>query len=72
MKFNEQADSYLDTLYKSVGAITAQQQYNTLILALGYGDDTIGFSHDPTWEQKASTLEYDLLERQGLIKITYA
>lgn len=60
MKFNEKADAYLDVLYKSVGATTAE---------LGYDHQFIGFSHDPTWEQKQSVLEYDLLEREGLIEI---
>ena len=27
-------------------------------------------SHNPSWEQKQGMLEYDLLDRKGLIKLT--
>ena len=71
MKFNEKADAYLDALYKSVGASTPEQRYNTLILKLGYDHQFIGFSHNPSWEQKQAMLEYDILEREGLIEMVY-
>ena len=71
MKFNEKADAYLDALYKSVGAVTPEQQFNTLLLKLGVEHQFIGFSHNPTWEQKVAMLEYDILEREGLIEMVY-
>jgi hypothetical protein len=73
-KFNEKADAYLKALYDSVGAITAEQQYNTLFMALGYHLDgtVVSFSHDPTWEQKRGMTEYELLEREGLIELVLA
>ena len=71
MKFNEQADQYLQDLYQSVGAITPQQRYNTLFMKLGYHLDgsVLTFSHNPTWEQMAGMLEYEVLENEGLIPI---
>lgn len=71
MKYNYAADKYLEELYDKVGAKTAQQKYNVLILALGYQNDTINFSHMPSWEQKQSMMEYDLLEKKQLITLTY-
>jgi hypothetical protein len=71
MKYNAAADEFLKDLYESVGAITAEQKYNTLVMRLGYQDDTITFSHDPSWKQKQTMLEYDLLERQLLIELIY-
>ena len=74
MKYNEKADAYLKALYESVGAITAEQQYNTLFMALGYHLDgsVVNFSHSPSWEQKRAMMEYELLEREGLIELVYA
>ena len=74
MRFNEKADAYLDALYKSVGATTDEHKFNTLYLKLGYEIDgaTLTFSHSPTWEQKRGMLEYELLEREGLIELVYA
>ena len=71
MKFNEIADEFLEELYQSVGASTPEQKYNTLVLKLGYQDHTINFSHNPTWEQKQAMLEYEFLEREGLIEVSY-
>jgi hypothetical protein len=76
MKFNEKADEYLKSLYESVGATTAEQQFNTLFMTLGYHIDgsVLNFYTypEPTWEQKRGCLEYDLLERKGLIELVYA
>lgn len=74
MKFNEKADAYLKALYESVGATTAEQQYNTLFMKLGYHLDgtVVNFSHEPTWEQKRGMMEYEILERKGLIELIYA
>ena len=74
MKFNEKADEYLKALYESVGATTAEQRYNTLFMKMGYHLDgtVINFSHDPNWEQKQAMMEYDLLEREGLIELVLA
>jgi hypothetical protein len=73
-KFNEKADKYLKDLYESVGAITPEQKYNTLFMTLGYHIDgtVINFSHSPTWEQKQGMMEYDILEREGLIDLVLA
>jgi len=65
MEYINEANSFLDALYKSVGASTAEQKYNTLILRLGYENEFIGFSHIPTWQQKQRMMEYELLDRQG-------
>ena len=72
-KFNEKADKYLKDLYDSVRAITPEQKYNTLFMKLGYHLDgtVINFSHSPTWEQKQGMMEYDMLEREGLIEMVY-
>ncbi len=74
MKYNEKADAYLKTLYESIGAISSEQQYNALFMKLGYHLDgsVINFSHNPTWGQKRNMLEYELLEREGLIELIYA
>lgn len=71
MKFNEKADAYLKSLYKSVGATTAEQKYNTLFMKMGYHLDgsVINFSHNPSWEQKQGMMEYEVLEHEGLIQI---
>ena len=71
VKYNEAADKYLNDLYSSVGATTPEQQYNTLFMKLGYHLDgtVVNFSHSPTWEQKRGMMEYDLLEREGLIDL---
>jgi hypothetical protein len=71
MKYNHAADKYLEELYESVGAKTAKQKYNTLILKLEYQNDTINFSHSPSWEQKQTMMEYVLLEQMQLIELTY-
>ena len=73
-KFNVEADAYLKSLYDSVGATTPEQKYNTIYMKLGYHIDnvTINFSHDPSWEQKQAMMEYDILEREGLIQLIYA
>jgi len=47
----------------------AQQKYNALILKLEYQNDTINFSHNPSWEIRQGIMEQDLLEREGLIEI---
>ena len=70
MEYSDESNSFLDALYKSVGASTAEQKYNTLILRLGYENQFIGFSQTPSWEQKQRMMEYELLGRQGLIKLT--
>lgn len=62
MKFNKEADQYLDNLYDSVGAKTWNQKYNLLTLLLGQ----CSFSHNPTDEQKVGAMEYEILEREGL------
>lgn len=72
MKFTQLADHYLENLYEGVGAKTPEQKYNTLVLALGASEDTINFSHNPSWEQKQTMLEYELLEKKRLIELTYA
>lgn len=72
MRFNSIADAYLEKLYASVGAVTDEQKYNTLMLKMGINDSNISFSHDPTWEQKKAMLEYDLLANENLIEQIYA
>lgn len=73
-KFNEAADVYLESLYQSVGAISAEQKYNTIYMKFGYHLDNavINYSINSTWEQKQTMMEYELLEHEGLIKIVYA
>jgi len=68
-KFNEKADAYLKALYDSVGAITPEQKFNTLLLKLTQDGSTYNFSHDPSYEQKQGMLEYELLENEGLITL---
>lgn len=70
MNYNVEADAYLESLYQSVGAITDEQKYNTLILTLGYQNDVINFSHNPSWSQKRAMMEYELLDKKGLITLT--
>lgn len=66
MRYNDSTDNVLAELYNKVGATTAQQKYNALILELGYQNDVVNFSHDPTWEQKLTIMELELLERLTL------
>ncbi len=71
MKYNKKADKYLAAFYRSVGAKTWEQKFNVLELRLGIVKGSQSFSHDLTWRQKTGILEYELLEHEGLIKITY-
>lgn len=70
-KYNKDADRCLAKLYASVGAKTWQQKYNTLILAMELTQTTNTFSHNPTWQQKATMMEYEYLEKRGLIKLDF-
>ena len=76
MKYNEKADEYLDYLYKSVGATTWEQKFNTLLLKMGQKAENMSFSTFPatevTWEQKAGAMEYELLDRMRLIELVLA
>ena len=69
MRYNERADDYLKTLYTSVGATTWEQKYNTLCLRLDIKPQNQSFSHDPSWEQKAAMMEYELLDKMRLIQL---
>jgi hypothetical protein len=69
MKYNEKADEYLEKLYASVGAKTEKHKFRLLELKLGIAADSTNYSHPLTWKQKVGTLEYELLERSGLIEI---
>ena len=71
MKYNKDADKYLKVLYQSVGAKTWTQKYNTLMLKLGIVEGSQCFSHEPTMRQKVGMMEYELLERENLIELTY-
>ena len=75
MKYNEKADAYLESLYHSVGAMTWEHKYNTLCLKLDVLPENQSFHCTPTgevsWEQKVGCMEYELLEREGLIELTY-
>jgi hypothetical protein len=64
-RFNKEADQYLTDLYDSVGAKTWNQKYNLLTLILG----RCNFSHDPTDEQKTRAMEYEILDRGGLLEL---
>jgi len=66
MKFNKKADKFLDRLYKSVGAKTYKQKLNLLNLKLGGPSN---FSHNMFDAQKVACLEYEILERFGLIRV---
>ena len=66
MRYNKESDDFLAALYESVGAKTWEQKFNLLQLKLG-GNNS--FSHNPTWEQKTAMLEYELLEKERLIKL---
>ena len=70
-KFNKAADEYLTKFYNSVGAKSAKQKYNALLLKLGYENNVINFSHDIGWESKQGCLEYEILENEGLITMVY-
>lgn len=70
MRYNEKADSYLENLYKSVGATTWEQKYHVLCLKMDILPRDQSFSHDPTWEQKVGMMEYDFLDRMRLISLT--
>jgi hypothetical protein len=67
-RYNEKADKYLVELYDSVGATTWTHKYNLLTLILGQ----CTFSHNVTDEQKTGAMEYEILEREGLIELVLA
>jgi hypothetical protein len=69
MKYNQAADDYLMALYGSVGATTWEHKFNTLMLKMMVVPEHQAFSHYPTIEQKVGMLEYELLEREGLIEL---
>jgi hypothetical protein len=71
MKYNKEADKFLKALYSSVGAKTWLHKYNTLMLKLGIEKGSQSFSHNPTTQQKVGMMEYELLERERLIELTY-
>lgn len=72
MKYNVEADEYLNNLYKSVGAKTDKQKYHTLELKLGIVPGTQSFSHPLSWGQKVGILEYEVLECKELITLVLA
>lgn len=72
MRYNKEADKFLKDFYKSVGAKTWKQKYNALELRLNIVPGSASFSHNPTDRQKVGCLEYELLERVGLIELVLA
>lgn len=76
MKYNKKADTYLESLYHSVGATTWEHKYNTLCIKMGVLPENQSFHSMPSgevsWEQKVGSMEYELLERESLIELTYA
>ena len=71
MKYNKKADKFLKDFYASVGAKTWKQKYNLLEMRLDIVPGTQSFSHNPTWRQKVGMMEYEFLERNELIEVTY-
>jgi len=74
MKYNKEADKYLKELYRQKKAKTAEQKYHAILKKLKYAERDMSFhsrSGDVTWEQKQGAMEYELLEREGLIELTY-
>jgi hypothetical protein len=72
VKYNTDADKYLRDLYKSVGATTWEEKFNTLELSLGVPSGSSNFSHNISWKQKCRALEYELLYTLGLLRLTFA
>jgi hypothetical protein len=72
MRYNKEADKFLEDLYKSVGAKTWKQKYNLLEMKLYVVSGSTGFSHDLGWKSKVGCLEYELLERNELIELVLA
>jgi len=70
MKYNKKADEFLNQLYFIYEAETPDQKYDVLELELDIVPGTQSFSHNPTIQQKISMLEYELLNRNGLIELT--
>ena len=70
MKYNKTADKYLKEFYASVGAKTWKQKFNALELRLQIVPGSQLFSHNPSWQAKTRMMEYELLERVGLIRLT--
>jgi len=68
MKYNERADEYLEELYSFEKAKTWEEKFHVMERLLG---GTYYFSHEPTWEQKATSLEIELLENLSLINLVY-
>lgn len=73
MRYNEKADDYMETLYKSVGATTWEQKYNTLCLKMDIRPENQSFHSFPggdvNWEQKTACMEYELLDEMRLIQL---
>jgi hypothetical protein len=71
MKYNKKADKYLADFYCQKKAKTAEQKFHAIRKELKYAWRDMSFSHNPTWEQKQGMLEYELLDRENLIELTY-
>lgn len=70
--FGEEADSYLQKFYDSVGANTVQQKLALLEIKLGGTRNYYAFGGPVTDEMKVGCLEYELLERENLITLVLA
>lgn len=69
--FVEKADAFLIEFYKSCGAESPHQKITVLELKLGKSN-FYAYGGQVTDEMKLGSLEYDFLERQGLIELVYA
>jgi hypothetical protein len=72
MKYNEEADRFLENFYKQNQSVTAEQKFHAIRKEFDYAIENMSFSHNPTWEQKQGMMEYELLEQKGLIEMILA
>lgn len=71
-RYNTEADSALDELYASVGAVAVAQKINVLYLELekpAYNFYAFGGVFNE--QSELGCLEYEYLARRGLIELTY-
>ena len=72
MRYNENADAFLEELYKQFNAVTFEQKYSVLCRSLDSLETDHCFSHNPTMEQKCAMLEYEVLHQMGKISLVLA
>jgi len=68
--FGKKADEFLKEFYDSVGSKTTEQKINLLNIKMG-GEYNFYSSGIVTNEQILGCLEYEFLEKNGMIKLHY-